>query len=103
MTSPTVGSIRSAMTRRSVLLAQPDGPISEMNSPLAIERSMPWRAVVTTWSPRVKTLSTPDSRTTEPLDSVAVAVMRSPGSGGCGRSAAEGEQLCGAEDEEERD
>ena len=35
---PAVGFSRSAMTRNSVVLPQPDGPISETNSPLAMSR-----------------------------------------------------------------
>ena len=31
---PAVGCSRSAMTRRSVVLPQPDGPMNETNSPL---------------------------------------------------------------------
>ena len=41
---PAVGSIRSPITRRSVDLPQPEGPISEMNSPASISRSMSWSA-----------------------------------------------------------
>jgi hypothetical protein len=33
LTVPAVGASRSAMSRRSVLLPHPDGPMSETNSP----------------------------------------------------------------------
>jgi hypothetical protein len=36
---PAVGCSRSAMTRRKVVLPQPDGPMNETNSPLPIVRS----------------------------------------------------------------
>jgi hypothetical protein len=36
---PAVGCSRSAMTRRNVVLPQPDGPMKETNSPLPIVRS----------------------------------------------------------------
>ena len=36
---PSVGCSRSAMARSSVVLPQPDGPISETNSPGAMARS----------------------------------------------------------------
>src|SRR6188472_2113520 len=45
-TVPEVGSIRSPMIRSSVDLPQPEGPISETNSPSAISRSIPCSAVV---------------------------------------------------------
>ena len=46
---PSVGSTRSPITRSSVDLPQPDGPISETNSPGWRSRSMSWRACV--WPP----------------------------------------------------
>ena len=52
------------MIRSSVDLPQPDGPISETNSPAAMSRSIPASAVVIGWSPRANTLSTPARRTT---------------------------------------
>ena len=36
---PEVGFSRSAITRRNVVLPQPDGPMKETNSPLRIVRS----------------------------------------------------------------
>ena len=44
------------MIRRSVDLPQPDGPISDTNSPAAMSRSMPSSAFVTTASPRLNDL-----------------------------------------------
>src|SRR5262249_58261 len=38
-TLPALGRSRSAMTRNSVVLPQPDGPMKETNSPAAIARS----------------------------------------------------------------
>src|SRR6185436_17878342 len=35
---PAVGCSRSAMTRRKVVLPQPDGPMKETNSPFAMSR-----------------------------------------------------------------
>src|SRR5262249_50332092 len=43
---PVVGWIRSPMIRSSVDLPQPDGPISDTNSPGSISRSIPCTAVV---------------------------------------------------------
>src|SRR6478672_8653288 len=64
MTSPRVGPVRSPMIRSSVDLPQPDGPISETNSPRAMSSEIPSSAVVTGWSPRANTLSTPARWTT---------------------------------------
>ncbi len=52
------------MTRSSVDLPQPDGPMSETNSPRRMARSMPDSAVVTTTPSRANVLSTPVMRTT---------------------------------------
>ncbi len=52
------------MTRSSVDLPQPDGPMSEMNSPGRMSRSMPLSATVLAPSRVVNTLSTPRMRTT---------------------------------------
>ena len=53
------------MTRSSVDLPQPDGPMSETNSPGAMSRSMPLSATVSRPPSRVvNTLSTPRIRTT---------------------------------------
>src|SRR5688572_19481274 len=41
---PDVGCSRSAMTRRNVVLPQPEGPMKETNSPLAISRLTSVRA-----------------------------------------------------------
>src|SRR5919204_3214389 len=56
-TLPAEGSIRSPTIRSSVDLPQPEGPISETNSPGSISRSMPVSATVppskrfeTSWS-----------------------------------------------------
>src|SRR4051794_19923338 len=38
--APSVGCARSAMTRSSVVLPQPDGPMKETNSPRLTDRSM---------------------------------------------------------------
>src|SRR3954447_1983428 len=46
MAVPDVGWIRSPMIRSSVDLPQPDGPISETNSPGSISRSISCSAVV---------------------------------------------------------
>src|ERR1041384_5208093 len=43
---PDVGWIRAPMMRSSVDLPQPDGPISDTNSPGSISRSIPCSAVV---------------------------------------------------------
>ena len=51
------------MIRSSVLLPHPDGPMSDTNSPRAIDRSIPDSAVVL-WSPIANTFATPASRTT---------------------------------------
>ena len=37
--APAVGFSRSAMTRRNVVLPQPDGPMKDTNSPLRMVRS----------------------------------------------------------------
>src|SRR4051794_34106893 len=44
-TVPSVGGVRSPITRSSVDFPQPDGPTKETNSPGWISRSMPWSAV----------------------------------------------------------
>ncbi len=62
-TLPRVGPIRSPMMRSSVLLPQPDGPMSETNSPRRMSRSIPASAVVTTAPPVRKVLSTSRMRT----------------------------------------
>ena len=49
------------MTRSSVDLPQPEGPISEMNSPAPTSRSMSWSAVT---PPRGNVLVTPRRETT---------------------------------------
>src|SRR3982751_6561073 len=100
--------MRSAMTRRSVLLPQPDGPMSDTNSPRWMDRSMPWSAVVTTSSPRLKTLSTPARVTTGPpvAGELEAAVMQALPLSGLRRRrgpAAKDEVLDGSKDEEERD
>src|SRR4029079_12352890 len=64
MTSPRVGPVRSPMIRSSVDLPQPDGPISETNSPWAMSSEMPSSAVVAGWAPRANTWSTLERRTT---------------------------------------
>ena len=66
------------MTRSSVDLPQPDGPMSEMNSPRRMSRSMPLSAVVTA-APLVKTLSTPSMRTTGGCWSIPVIPPPRPG------------------------
>ena len=76
---PSVGSVSFAISDRSVLLPQPDGPIRETNSPRLIVSVMGSRPR----APLAKTLSTP-----EDLDGgVAVrrareSVARKDGSGG---------------------
>ena len=52
------------MTRSSVDLPQPDGPMSDTNSPGRMSRSIPWRATVRPPSRVVNTLSRPRIRTT---------------------------------------
>src|SRR5919109_216069 len=77
-TVPVVGWMRSPMTRSSVDFPQPDGPMSDTNSPRAMSRSMPDKAVVTTTPSRANVFSTPDRRTTvvgAPVD--PASVMRS--------------------------
>src|SRR5256886_5649557 len=44
-TVPAVGVVRSPMIRRRVDFPQPDGPISETNSPGSTSRSIPCSAV----------------------------------------------------------
>src|SRR5690606_26525890 len=60
---PVVGSIRSAMRRISVVLPQPDGPISETKSPWRTSRSASWSATCSPF-PTVKTLLTPRTEMT---------------------------------------
>jgi len=55
VTVPAEGSTRSPITRRSVDLPHPDGPISETNSPGSSARSMSWSAVT---FPRAKVFVT---------------------------------------------
>ena len=66
------------MTRRSVDLPQPDGPMSDTNSPWAMVRSMAWRATVVSLSPRTNVLPTP-CRLTTGLVVDSVMAWRPPG------------------------
>ena len=73
---PEVGLSRSPISRSRVLLPQPDGPISETNSPGAMVRSMALKA---------STRSAPDPSNTLPSAMAATAsavpawsVIRSP-------------------------
>src|SRR3954447_3206700 len=95
------------MTRSSVDFPQPDGPMSDTNSPGATSRSMPRRATVWLRSRPVKTLSTPAIRTIGPAtggaSGVVMGELGSSGSGVDAGSAAEGEDLRDAHDEEEQD
>ena len=58
-----VGSVRLAMSRSRVLLPQPDGPISETNSPGSIRRSMPRARSPGSARPALNTLPTPPATT----------------------------------------
>ena len=78
--SPAVGSSRSAMSRSSVDLPHPDGPMSETNSPSCTVSSMPVSAVTVAPFAPVKIRSTPRTTTA----SVASAAGVGPGVG-CGR------------------
>ena len=65
-----VGAVRSPISRRSVDLPQPDGPMSETNSPWRMVRSTASSAV--TEAPVVaKTLPTPLTWTTGAASSAA--------------------------------
>ena len=64
MTSPVVGSMRLAMSRSSVDLPQPDGPISDTNSPGATVRSMSTSASTWFGRARVEDLADASSTTT---------------------------------------
>src|ERR1700759_715517 len=69
VTVPLVGSTRSPITRSSVDLPHPDGPISETNSPASSSSSMSWSAVtfpcanvfVTSWMETTLILVAPSS------------------------------------------
>ena len=79
-----VGWTRSPMTRSSVDLPQPDGPMSETNSPGAMSRSIPWSATVR-----------PPSRVGEHLVDAADAgrrrlAVRSWAVGSCGHASTPG-------------
>src|SRR5476651_2739719 len=54
---PDVGCSKPAMMRSNVDLPQPDAPIRQMNSPLAIARFAPLNAVIV-WSCSLKILET---------------------------------------------
>ena len=56
--SPLLGGSKPAMIRSRVDLPQPEAPIRQMNSPLAIVRLAPDSALIV-WSCSLKTLSTP--------------------------------------------
>src|SRR6476619_1904471 len=64
VTVPAVGRRRSPMSRSSVDLPQPDGPMSETNSPCRMSRSMPRRAVSDCPSGSMNSLSSPATDTT---------------------------------------
>src|SRR5688572_23899797 len=99
------------MTRNNVDLPQPDGPMSDTNSPRRIERSMPDSAVVTTTPSRANVLSTPAMRTTVslpaadalPADWVIEAPRRKSSQFGHRRAASQDEHLEHADEREERD
>src|SRR5580693_3662820 len=55
--SPEEGCSKPAMMRSKVDLPQPDAPIRQMNSPLAIDRLAPLSAVIV-WSCSLKILET---------------------------------------------
>src|SRR5687768_5704711 len=63
-TLPSLGAVRSPMSRSSVLLPQPDGTMRLTNSPRPISRSIPLSAVVTACPAGPKRFSTPLTRTT---------------------------------------
>src|SRR5262245_12162459 len=69
------------MTRSSVDLPQPEGPMRDTSSPRAISRSIPLSATVRAPSRAANTLPTPVSRTIGP----AVPVTSAPGSGRAAR------------------
>src|SRR6476659_2235854 len=102
MTSPRVGPVRSPMIRSSVDLPQPDGPISETNSPWAMSSEMPSSAVVAGWSPRANTLSTPARWTTGWSVMRAGLLGRRVGwSGGLRRAAVAEDEPLGGDDQQE--
>src|SRR5688500_15637784 len=99
-TVPVVGAVRSPMSRRSVLLPHPDGPMRLTNSPRPMVRSIPESAVVTALPPASNCLSSAETRTTGASDSV---IGPSSGHFGNGAAAAQGNQLRQADEAEEDD
>src|SRR6266481_4494291 len=72
--SPEVGCSKPAMMRSNVDLPQPEAPIRQMNSPLAIARLAPASALIV-WSCSWKFLETPLISTICTLASAIVALF----------------------------
>src|SRR5215213_5843904 len=105
VTLPVVGEVRSPISRRSVDLPQPDGPMSETNSPSRIEKSMSSRAWVRPAAVS-KTLLTPLISTTalpraSPGPCCTSAVMPASPDGGVG-TGTKREELQEPDGDEER-
>src|SRR5688572_23214365 len=99
-TLPAVGAVRSPISRRSVLLPHPDGPMRLTNSPRPMVRSIPDSAVVTALPPALNSLSSAETRTTGSSGSVIGPSSRRFGDGA---PAAQGDQLRQADEAEEDD
>src|SRR5690348_4673121 len=70
---PEVGFSKSAMTRRNVVLPQPDGPMKETNSPLATSRLISASALTGPSLVSKVRLSRRAETTVAPLDIVAAS------------------------------
>src|SRR5688500_10219559 len=99
-TLPAVGAVGSPMSRRSVLLPHPDGPMRLTNSPRPMVRSIPESAVVTAWPAALNSLSSAETRTTGASESVIGPSSRHFGDGA---APAERDQLRHADEAEEDD